>query len=144
RKMAKSAGNFAVLADLVERGADPLAFRYLVLQTRYREPTNFTWEALAAADRGLERYRKQMVEWFAGPAGPPAGSPQGLSAAAAELDRRFREAVADDLNAPRALSVVAELGPAAIEPGEKYRLLASWDRFLGLDLGRDVTTRDQL
>jgi len=55
RKMAKSAGNFYVLADLVQRGADPLAFRYLALQTRYREPTNFTWEALAAADRGLER-----------------------------------------------------------------------------------------
>ena len=132
-------------ADLVERGADPLAFRYLALQTRYREPTNFTWEALAAADRGLERYRKQMVEWFAGPvAVPPAGSPAGWSAAAAKLDRRFREAVADDLNTPRALSVVAELGPAAIEPGEKYRLLTSWDRVLGLNLGRDVTTRDQL
>jgi cysteinyl-tRNA synthetase len=145
RKMAKSAGNFYVLADLVQRGADPLAFRYLALQTRYREPTNFTWEALAAADRGLERYRKQMVEWFAGPvAVPPAGSPAGWSAAGAELDRRFREAVADDLNTPRALSIVAELGPAAIEPGDKYRLLASWDGFLGLDLGRDVTTRDQL
>ena len=145
RKMAKSAGNFYVLADLVQRGADPLAFRYLALQTRYREPTNFTWEALAAADRGLERYRKQMVEWFAGPvAVPPAGVPAGWSAPAAELDRRFREAVADDLNTPRALSVVAELGPAAIEPGEKYRLLTCWDDFLGLDLGRDVTTRDQL
>src|SRR5437879_8470686 len=80
RKMAKSAGNFYVLADLVERGADPLAFRYLALQTRYREPTNFTWEALAAANRGLERYRKQMVEWFAGPvAVSPAGLPTGLS-----------------------------------------------------------------
>jgi cysteinyl-tRNA synthetase len=145
RKMAKSAGNFYVLGDLVQRGADPLAFRYLALQTRYREPTNFTWEALAAADRGLERYRKQMVEWFAGPvATSPAGSPDGWSAPGAELDRRFREAVADDLNTPRALAVVAELGPAAIEPAEKYRLLTSWDRFLGLDLGRDVTTRDQL
>src|SRR5205807_8612193 len=120
RKMAKSAGNFSVLTDLVERGADPLAFRYLALQTRYREPTNFTWEALAAAERGLERYRKQMVEWFAGPvAAPPAGVPAGWSAPAAELDRRFREAVADDLNTPRALSVGAELRPASLAPGEK-------------------------
>src|SRR5437016_4756102 len=136
RKMAKSAGNFYLLADLVERGADPLAFRYLVLQTRYREPTNFTWEALGAADRGLERYRRQMAEWFAGPVAVS-------SAVADELDRRFREAVAEDLNTPRALSIVAELASAAIEPGEKYRLLASWDGFLGLDLAREVTTRDQ-
>jgi cysteinyl-tRNA synthetase len=145
RKMAKSAGNFYVLADLAERGADPLAFRYLALQTRYREPTNFTWEALAAADRGLERYRKQMAEWFAGPvAVSPGGLPAGFSGGAAELDRRFREAVAEDLNTPRAMSVVAELASAAIEPGQKYRLLTSWDRFLGLDLAREVTTRDQL
>jgi cysteinyl-tRNA synthetase len=137
RKMAKSAGNFYLLADLADRGADPLAFRYLVLQTRYREPTNFTWEALGAADRGLERYRKQMAEWFAGPVAVS-------SHAAMELDRRFRAAVAEDLNTPRALSVVAELASAAIEPGEKFRLLASWDRFLGLDLAREVTTRDQL
>ena len=143
--MAKSAGNFYVLADLVQRGADPLAFRYLALQTRYREPTNFTWEALAAADRGLERYRKQMAEWFAGPvAVSPGGLPAGFSGGAAELDRRFREAVAEDLNTPRALSIVAELASAAIVPGEKYRLLTSWDRFLGLDLAREVTTRDQL
>src|SRR5205823_14835176 len=59
-------------------------------------------------------------------------------------DRRFRGAGADDRNRPWGVSVVAEFGPAAMEPGEKYRLLVSWDRFLGLDLGRDVTTRDQL
>src|SRR5258708_22231596 len=78
-----------------------------------------------------------MAEWFAGPV-------TVSSLAGVELDRRFRAAVADDLNTPRAVSVVAELAPAAIEPGEKYRLLASWDRFLGLDLDREVTTRDQL
>jgi len=137
RKMAKSAGNFYRLADLVERGADPLAFRYLALQTRYREPTNFTWDALEAAGRGLGRYRRQMAEWFAGPV--PV-----TSEAAADLDRRFRAAVADDLNTPRALTVVAELAAAAIEPGEKYQLLAAWDRFLGLDLDREVTARGQL
>src|SRR5260370_4663429 len=86
-----------------------------------------------------------MAGWCAGAvAFSPAGSPAGWSAAGGELARRFREAVADDLNTPRALSIVAELGPAAIEPGEKDRLLASWHGFLALDLDRDVTTRHHL
>ena len=157
RKMAKSAGNFYQLADLTERRADPLAFRYLVLQTRYREPTNFTWDALDAAERGLAKYRKQMAEWFGGDspirsatARPPSGGASlgaGVpvrSEAALALDRRFRQAVADDLNTPRALTVVAELAAADVEPAEKFQLLGSWDQFLGLDLARGVTTRDQL
>ena len=137
RKMAKSAGNFVQLSDIQARGFDPLAFRFLALQTRYREPTNFTWEALGAADRGLERYRRLMAGWFAGPG--PITSP-----AARDLDRRFREAVADDLNTPRALTVVAELAGAAVEGPEKYRLLAGWDRFLGLDLTRTVRPQEEL
>jgi cysteinyl-tRNA synthetase len=141
RKMAKSAGNFYELADLVVRGAEPLAFRYLVLQTRYREPTNFTWDALDAAARGLERYRRQMVEWSGGGAAAPGPvrSEEGRA-----LDRRFRDAVADDLNTPRALTVVAELTAAAVDPAEKFRLLGSWDEVLGLDLAREVAGRDRL
>jgi len=140
RKMAKSAGNFYRLDDLVERGADPLAFRYLMLQTRYREPTNFTWESFEAAGRGLERNRRQMARWFAGPImlTPVSSDP------ARELDRRFRAAVADDLNTPRALSVVAEVAAAPIPDGEKFRLLSDWDRFLALDLDREVASPQQL
>lgn len=138
RKMAKSAGNFYCLADVVERGADPLAFRYLMLQTRYREPTNFTWDALEAAGRGLERHRRQMAAWSAG---AEARSP---TAQGSDLDERFRAAVGDDLNTPRALAVLAEVAAAPIPDGEKYRLVSSWDRFLGLDLDREVVAHREL
>src|SRR5918996_2525161 len=67
RKMSKSAQNFYTVRDLTERGVDPLAFRYLCLQSRYRGQMNFTWEALDAAERGLEKLRKQMAEWVSPP-----------------------------------------------------------------------------
>ena len=140
RKMSKSAGNFYRLDDLVERGADPLAFRYLMLQTRYREPTNFTWEALEAAGRGLERHRRQMAAWLAG-AGPSPGGSGSPSVEAADLDERFRAAVADDLNTPRALAVLADVAAAPIPDGDRYRLVSTWDRFLGLDLDREAVAR---
>ena len=48
-KMAKSAGEFLRIQALVERGYDPLAFRYLCLTAHYRSQLNFTWDALDAA-----------------------------------------------------------------------------------------------
>ncbi|MGH2706390.1 MAG: cysteine--tRNA ligase [Actinomycetota bacterium] len=137
RKMAKSAQNYYTVDDLVERGFDPLAFRYLVLQTRWRSQMNFTWEGLEAAERGLEKLRKQMAEWASGPV-------DELSIEAKELDRRFREAVADDLDTPQALVTVSELVASPIDAAEKFHLLSMWDRFLGLDLAREVVGREAL
>jgi cysteinyl-tRNA synthetase len=60
------------------------------------------------------------------------------SEAATALDERFRAAVADDLDLPRALVVLNETVGSAVPDAEKYGLLASWDRILGLDLERDA------
>jgi cysteinyl-tRNA synthetase len=60
------------------------------------------------------------------------------SEAADALDARFRDAVADDLDLPRALVVLNETVTAAIPDGEKAALFASWDEVLGLDLGREA------
>src|SRR6476646_12091857 len=59
-KMAKSAGEFLRVAALVDRGYDPLAFRYLCLTGHYRTQLNFTWEALDAAATGLARMRTTL------------------------------------------------------------------------------------
>ena len=56
-KMAKSAGEFLRVASLVERGYDPLAYRYLCLTAHYRGQLNFTWDALDAAAVALDRMR---------------------------------------------------------------------------------------
>ncbi|MGH2771113.1 MAG: CysS/YqeB C-terminal domain-containing protein, partial [Actinomycetota bacterium] len=137
KKMAKSARNYYTLEDVTARGIDPLAFRYLALQTRYRAQMNFTWESLQAAERGLEKLRKQMVEWSAGPA-------NHSSEQARALDRRFCEAISDDLDTPQALVAVSELAAAPIDPGEKFHLLARWDSVLGLELTREISAKEQL
>jgi cysteinyl-tRNA synthetase len=137
RKMSKSAKNFYTVADLRKRGFDPLSFRYLVLQSRYRGQMNFTWDALDGAERGLEKLRKQMAEWASGPV-------EALSETGRALDERFGEAVADDLDTPKALVVVSELVSADIPPAEKFHLLKRWDTVLGLDLDREVADRSDL
>ena len=129
-KMAKSKGNIVRIADLEEMGFDPLSFRYLTFQTRYRSEMDFSDEAMRGADQHVRRLRRRMADWA-----PAAGT---LSDAAKDLDARFRGAVADDLDMPRALVVVNEAASSELPGGEKYALLSSWDAVLGLDLEREA------
>jgi cysteinyl-tRNA synthetase len=129
QKMAKSAGNVYSIDDVIERGFDSLAFRLLCFQTRYRSEMNFTWDAMEAAHTALVRWRQRMAGWADAPR-------DGLSPEAKEVDGRFREAVGDDLDLPRAVTVVNEVVHGDLPDGERYALLASWDAVLGLDLER--------
>ena len=57
-KMAKSAGNIIRVAELPEKGYEPLAFRYLALTAHYRSKLDFTDDAMHAATSGLARLRR--------------------------------------------------------------------------------------
>jgi cysteinyl-tRNA synthetase len=133
QKISKSTGNVIQVEDLTVRGLDPLAFRWLTFQTRYRSEMDFTWDAMETADARVRQLRRRMVDW-----GPAASS---LGEAAKAFDARFRDAVASDLDMPSAVVVVNDLvGDADVPPGEKYALLAAWDAVLGLDLEREATS----
>jgi len=126
-KMAKSAGEFLRLQSLIERGYDPLAYRYLCLTGHYRSQLNFTWEAQDAAATGLARMRQAF---FALP-DEPAAQPN------AEFIERFTDCVNDDLNMPRALAVAWELlrGDAR-DPAQAKATLKHFDRVFGLALAQ--------
>jgi cysteinyl-tRNA synthetase len=132
-RMAKSAGNFFRIRELEDKQLDPLAFRYLALQAKYRTKLNFSEDGLAGADRALRNLRQRLQEWST--AGTPSA---GDSVEAAGLESRFRSAIADDLDLPAAVALVSELTHATIAPRQKAALLSNWDRVLGLDLGRTV------
>lgn len=57
QKMSKSMGNFYTLRDLLDKGYDPLAIRFLLLSTHYRKQLNFTFEALKQAASSLQRIK---------------------------------------------------------------------------------------
>jgi cysteinyl-tRNA synthetase len=132
QKIAKSAKNVILVPEVEERGIDPLAFRLLCFGTRYRSEMDFSWEALEAEHTRLRGLRQRMLDWSQ--ADRP--EPGAWSEEAAALDRRFRDAIVDDLNMPAALVAVSEAERSSIPDGEKYALLASWDAVFGLDLER--------
>jgi cysteinyl-tRNA synthetase len=127
-KMSKSKGNVKTLGDLVERGYDPLAFRYFFLQAHYRQQQTFNEEAIEAAAVGYRRLVAVAAELRAVRG---EGSPQ----AQAPYRERFRAALADDLNAPKAMAVVWEVARSdALADADRRDLLLAFDAVLGLDL----------
>lgn len=123
-KMAKSGGGFIRLETLIERGYDPLVYRFFCLSALYRAKLNFTWEGIDAAATALERLRRAVYEW---------GDPAGADADAGYLEQ-FSNAINDDLNMPRALAITWELVRSALAPATKKATIIEFDRVLGLNL----------
>ncbi|MEO5986428.1 MAG: cysteine--tRNA ligase [Candidatus Limnocylindria bacterium] len=132
-KMAKSAGNIIRVADLPDKGYEPLAFRYLALTAHYRSKLDFTDDAMHAAASGLRRLRR---------AASGALVEVDLSAKPmASYRARFVEAMADDLATPRALALTHEVASATdLEDSGRVALLRDFDRVLGLSLDRPPGT----
>ena len=129
RKMAKSTGNVVLLSDVVARGHDPLALRLAFLSSRYRQQTNLSWDAIAAADSMLARWRTAVAAWAETPS----------AAIARSYADEVLDAFEDDLDTPRALQVLRRLEKdGAVPPGAKFETFAWADALLGLDLARLV------
>jgi cysteinyl-tRNA synthetase len=124
-KMAKSAKNFITLESIKEKGISPLAYRYLLLQTHYRKQLNFTWEALVAAQNGLEHLYKSIQNL-------PHEEKNSSSA-----QEQFLAFINDDLNIPEAL---AFLWSSIKNKSIDQRTVLQWDEVLGLNLQKHLTT----
>ncbi|MCL5006904.1 MAG: cysteine--tRNA ligase [Patescibacteria group bacterium] len=134
QKMSKSLKNIYRLADLVERGIDPLAFRYLVLSSHYRAQLNFTWESLNAASSAMRNLRVALSKISAQSAGRNAGTAPSRQLAG-KYEKSFKEAIDDDLGVPAALSLLWQvIGEEKLGSGDKLALILKFDKVFGLRL----------
>jgi len=132
-KMAKSKKNFYTLATIGERGFDPIALRYLYLTAHYRSFLNFTWDAMAGAQKSLMQLREHVVSLRESSSVRTALSAEKLE----KIDRyshAFQEALENDMNMPSALAVVWEVVKTNIASRDKLDLILAFDEVLGLNL----------
>jgi cysteinyl-tRNA synthetase len=118
-KMSKSKGNFYTLRDLVAKGHDPRALRYLLLSTHYRTPLNFTFDALARAAGELQRFDALFARFAETRAA--SGRDGAFDAKAEAIELEIRDALADDLNVSGAQGALFRLvreANAALDRGE--------------------------
>jgi cysteinyl-tRNA synthetase len=127
-KMSKSSGDFRTLGTLIGAGVHPLAYRLMCLQAHYRSELEFSEESLLAALTRLKRFviTVAALKQKSDGSRPPAERPW-----LTELD----EAVSEDLNTPRALTVLdSMLADKMLAPAQRLELLLHFDDVLGLEL----------
>ena len=135
QKMSKSLKNFYTLKDLENKGYEPLSLRYLFLTAHYRQRFNFTFKGLEAAQISLEKLRefirKILIE---------QKTSRKKTVSLKKYQQEFKKAIENDLNIPKALSVLWKLikdynkNPSKFDSKKVYALILDWDKVFGLNL----------
>jgi L-cysteine:1D-myo-inositol 2-amino-2-deoxy-alpha-D-glucopyranoside ligase len=104
-KMSKSLGNLVFVNRLLAEGTNPMAIRLVLLAHHYRSGWEWTDAVLADAVERLSRWRAAVI--LAGSPRPPSlvRTPSPAQSADAVL-AGMRDRLADDLDAPGALTIV--------------------------------------
>ena len=127
-KMSKSLGNFFTVRDVLKQYT-PEVIRYFFLASHYRSPLNYS-------DQHLNEARASLDGLYLALRDAPATDAEQTSAA---HEQRFREAMDDDFNTPRAIAVLHdlahELNRQADKQSNEARVLVATMRRLGGVLG---------
>lgn len=131
-KMSKSKGEFLTVSLLEEKGYDPLAYRFFCLQSHYRKPLLFSWEAL---DNAVSAYTKLRSRTSA-----LKNEGDVNEAELAVLRAAFKEAMDNDLNTSLGVTAVYDVLKANLSDAAKRTLIAEFDSVLSLNLLEPVET----
>ena len=122
KKMAKSANNFYTLKNIMDRGINPIAYRFWLLMANYRTRANFVWEALEGAETALKRLY-----------GLYAALGKEIGKISAEYKLKLKEYLEDDLDTPRALTVLWDvLKDENLSTADKKATVLDFEKVLGL------------
>ena len=106
-KMAKSAGNFFTVRDLILLGHKPSSIRFLLMSVPYRKQLNFTFDGLTQAANSVERLRnfklRLETSQFAD------GANTAIAEIAAKTSAEMTAGLNDDLNTARALGAIFDM-----------------------------------
>lgn len=120
-KISKS-GTSLRLEALLERGFEPLAYRYLTLTSHYRSHLSFTWESLQGAQTALKRLRNKVAKL--------ADNGQLIE----EYKLRFIQLINQDLNMPKALALLWDVLDSAYPSQDIKATVLFFDKIFGLNI----------
>ena len=126
-KMSKSLGNVYLIKDLIEKGYDPLVYRLFSFSSHYRNKLNFTWDAMEASYKSLERLKNGYQLHL-------TGKDKIENDKIEAWEKKFHETINDDLNMPAAMGVVWEVVRQEKKSPKLAELLAKFDTVLGLKI----------
>ena len=126
-KMSKSSGEFLTVSLLKEKGYNPLSYRYMVLNSHYQKPLEFSFEALDSSEIEYKKLKNRI---------------NSLNKKETEIDEekfreydsKFQEAIGNNLNTSSAITTLYDVLKSDINDWTKVKLIEKYDKVLSLDL----------
>lgn len=129
-KMSKSLNNLYTLEDLKEKGYEPEVYKMFNFSSHYKKPINFTFDALDSAKVALNRLKEGYKKHL-------EGNESIEENVINEFEKRFLDAINDDLNMPQALSVVWDVVKYEKKSKALANLLLKFDTVFGLNIEKE-------
>lgn len=133
-KMSKSKGEFLTVSLLESKGYDPLAYRFFCLQSHYRKPLTFSYQALDQAQATFNKLLKRISSLDKN----------------TEIDKdfvkgardEFIKVVGNDLNTALGITCVYNILKADTTDASKLEAIKDIDKVLSLNLIREEKAED--
>ena len=126
-KMSKSRGEFLTISLLVTKGYNPLAYRYLILNSYYHNTLTFTYDILDGAQNEYNKLKSRI-----------ASIKEEGDYVEKDFNRyveMFKEALENDLNTSMCLTILYELiKDKEVNGNTKIKIIEDIDKVLSLDL----------
>ena len=129
-KMSKSKGEFLTVSLLESKGYNPLAYRFFCLQSHYRKPLVFSYEALDQASATYNKLLKKIASI------KDEGEIDNAFIDTARAD--FIKAVGNDMNTALGITAIYNILKSDANGATKRAALKKIDEVLSLDLVKDA------
>ena len=136
-KMSKSKGEFLTVSLLESKGYDPLAYRFMCLQSHYRKQLLFSYESLdnaVVAHNKLKNKIKSLKNNLEG----------NIEEAKEKYETLFKQALENDLNTSDALTILYDVLKSNLNNKTKLFLVEEFDKVLSLDLLKEDKIDEEL
>ena len=128
--MSKSKGEILTVSTLIDKGYDPLAFRYMCLISHYRRQLTFSYNSLDGAQSAYIKLKNKVLNL----------NKEGIinNDSYQYYNDKFISYLKDDLNTANAITLIFDLlKDDHINDYTKYELIKKWDEVLSLDLTKE-------
>ena len=133
-KMSKSKGEFLTVSLLKEKGYNPLAYRFMCLNSHYRKVLEFSYEILDNTTNSYNKLKNKIKSL----------GEEKDSTNAEKYREKFAKALEDDLNTSLALTILFDVLKSDLTNAQKRYLVEDFDKVLSLDLVKSDEVNNDL
>ncbi|MBQ7352382.1 MAG: cysteine--tRNA ligase [Clostridia bacterium] len=125
-KMSKSKGDFLTVSLIESKGYDPIAYRFFCLQSHYRKPLVFSYEALDQATATFNKLLRKIASL--------KDEGEGDYEYVNSVKAKFIDSVGSDLNTALGITCIYEILKASVNDKSKLLAISEIDKVLCCDL----------